>query len=258
MFTLNMSDCHVWSINNYAEALRFHEKGKPLRNIPERHRIWGKETSKVMHSERRGDAIAFVYHSTDVVIWYPDDSYELDLRYTSRSTGIFANRFIPTGVYTLRECSVLQVKDTYHPAGTRLRIHADGRVEYPHHRPHFEIERIDAKVSRTLLKQTRYYEYLAWHKLMRAMLDSAPDTDDRGYSRIRLRGFVSADDAIRMLDDPDRWHDLMQSNYGAPADLRAALQRQFEWRGHAVFYTETRATLPSTMPFTSLGKWRVR
>jgi hypothetical protein len=251
MFALNMHGCAVWSLNNHAEALRFHDSCKPLRNNTLWRSIRGKEGSRSMYTRHTDGKVRFHYHDTDVVSWLPDDRLELNLSYTSRSTAEFARPFTPNHARIWREGYVLEYNGVYHPGGCKMILHPDGRVEYPGHRPLFHIQRTNAKLSRQLLAPTGYYAYRDWWKLMSPML--ADDCNDH-FARIKLRRRYTPWETLQMLAEPESWHGLMTSWGGSPDEVRKELQQYFKTQGHPVFYDETAETLPlSARP----EKWRV-
>jgi hypothetical protein len=242
MFGLNMNGCGVWAIDNYAEAAAFFERCPTSRGMRDGvHRaIRGKEGSRTMGVRMSGDNICFRYHSTDVVIWHPDNSYSIDLHYDSASTRTFANRFIPSGHYAAKQGHHLVVGGRVYPAMCRLTVSADGVVSGMRYK--FRRHTVDRKRARQILTETNFYAYKAWHDVMYPMIAGAlrPSWKQEHFHRDTLLGH---------LRTPDHWHDLMVSRDGDPEVLRAHLYATFNG-----YKEETVDTLPDNR---NIEKWRL-
>lgn len=85
---------------SYNDALTLWEHAEPFKSAPaHRQLVSDREYDKRM--ERDGDSIKFVYHRTAVVTWHGPGLFAI-VPWSSASTTIFANRFLPSGVHLLR------------------------------------------------------------------------------------------------------------------------------------------------------------
>jgi hypothetical protein len=241
-----MYSCAVRSINNHAEAVAFYEscKIKGGHDYGDERPIKGKENSKQMHVRIRknGDAV-FKYHHTDVVRWRPDDSYEIE-GYRSRSTCSFANCFIPVSHYLTKETTRLQIGSwsdgvTYPVVGSATVYGDNVQTDAV-----FVREVVNRKAAKGILAQTRYSEYRDWYNVMFPMVrDTLPPSWQRKW--------YSPIDMMAMLNDVDRWHDIMMSTGGNPAAVREMLYRD---SGDRAYTTVQAATLPVSK---ANNTWRV-
>jgi hypothetical protein len=240
MFGLNMYGCAVSYLNNYAEAVRFYDSCPTRRGMSER-KIRGKEGSRAVSVYMHNDEVRFRYHYTDVVVWYPDNSYHVDLNYTSPSTCEFANRFTPRRHYAGGSGKFLVVGATAHPATCRLRVSATGEVSEG--RTQFVREVVDRKRARIACETTGFNAYRKWHKLMFPMVqDSLPPMWKRDW-------FPEVSVLNVLLPDPNRWHELMVSAHSIE-QVRAIIYAKM-----GVFDTVTAKTLPYS--HNTVSKWRV-
>lgn len=224
MFGLNMSGCPVWSINTFAQAAAFFEFCPTQRGTDER-KIKGKEGSKAMgvRMTHDGGAVAFRYHCTNVVVWYRDGSYNINLSYNSRSTCEFGNRFIPRGHYADKQGHRLLIDDTVYPAGCQLTVSADGVVSGMLYQ--FRRTTVNRKRARQILLGSNYHAYKAWRETMLPMLaDSLPP--------LWRRQKLSNSAVVTHLQSSDLWHELMLSMDGNPENIRSHLYAQFEGYDH--------------------------
>ena len=245
MFGLSMHDCPVGSINSHAEAVVFYNSCKIKRGHDhgDERPIRGKERS-AMGVRITDNIVKFRYHHTDVVSWYPDNSFRIEV-YTSKSTCAFAECFTPRGTYMTKSGEVLRHNGTYHPLLGKLTVHADGRVEQWYPDTCFGISRTDRRKGKEALCRTRYAEYRTWQNVMWAMLASGGA--HRKYSWQVER------DALAMLADESRWHELMMSHVGVPDALRKLIYKHAD----DVFYTEYADALAGDISWSALSKWRV-
>lgn len=243
MFGLSMHDCHVWRLDNHAEAVKFHNACRVKRGRLETDErpILGKERSNMGVRIAADGSVRFRYHNTDVVTWYPEDSFKIEV-WTSRSTCEFANRFLPYGTSMLREGRILEHGDKYYPLYDSITIHADGRVEQGCETTCFAIRRIDRRKGKAALARTRYAEYRQWHDIMWPMVQ-----EGRRYH------WNVEQDYANCLADEEKWHSLMMSYAGDPETLRKSIYRD----AGDVFYDEKVPSLPTDIHWSTLGKWRV-
>jgi len=240
MFGLSMHGCASRDINNHAEAVAFYESCKIKRghDYGDERPIRGKEGSKSMSVRIYQGAVKFRYHNTDVVVWRPDDSYEIEA-WSSASTCTFANRFLPEGHYLTRETKVLFDGGVYHPVLRGIRRHKDGTTE-AQDKPVFRIQRIDKAAAKAVLAKTRYAEYRDWYKVMWPMVRD----NGRGYIHFTPL------EVLGHLSDENLWHDLIiSSNASSPDDIREVLYSYFRPYTH-----ETQKTLPRDVNYT---RWDV-
>ena len=235
MFGLNMYSCAVRSINNHAGAVAFYERC-PLKrghDHGDERRIKGKESSKQMSVRiRKNGDVAFKYHNTDVVTWRPDNSYVVD-SYSSRSTCEFANCFLPGSHFLTKECSRLHIGGwsigTVYPISDTATVHG----EHVKSDAVFTRDVVDRVGAKEVLARTRYAEYRDWHNVMFPMVrNDLPRSGERAW--------FSPQQTLELLEDADRWHDLMMGKQGTPPHIREML------------YHDDRATAYTTMQETSL------
>ena len=237
MFGLNMYSCAARSINNHAEAVAFYESCKTKRGHDhgDERRIKGKESSKQMSVRiRKNGDVAFKYHDTDVVTWRPNNSYVVH-GWASQSTATFASTFMPHNHFMSRECQRLQIGSwsdgTVYPVWRSVTVYGD-TVQT---NGVFARQVVDRKAARVVLARTRYAECRDWYNVTIPMMrDSMPPSWNR--KRYSPSEFVS------MLDDTDRWLDIMLSVGGTPDAVREMLYRN---SGDEVYITVTEATLPA-------------
>lgn len=222
MFALRMSGCAVWSINDFAEALAFYEKCKPIEGDDGYRRVKGKEGSKQMsvYMTVARDSVRFRYHHTDVVVWRRDNSYSLNLQYGSVSTAIFANRFIPKDHAVLRQGHVIQAHGHLWPTRhSRVTVLPDDEVTGIERE--FVKQQVNRLRAKEALKQTRYGEFSRWHKVMSNMLE------DNGKLKRRYRFIGNNQTMLELLETEEGWHDLLLEK-DSLVQLRGAIYEKFE------------------------------
>ena len=245
MYGLSMHGCSVSSIRSHTEALAFYNSCKVKRGHDhgDERPIRGKERS-AMGVHISENVVKFRYYCTDVVSWYPDNSFRIEV-YTSNSTCAFANCFTPFRTIMIKTGAMLMHGDHIYPLLGSLTVHADGRVvqEYPD--TCFGIRRTDRRKGKEALARTRYAEYRAWHNVMWPMVS--------GGGAYRKYVWQVERDALDMLADESRWHDLMMTTTGNPDTLRKLIYRE----ANDVFYAEYADTLPRDMSWHTLSNWIV-
>ena len=246
MYGLSMHDCAVSSINSHAEAVAFYNSCKIKRGHDhgDERPIRGKERSNMSVRISANGAVHFKYHYTDVVSWYPDDSFNIGV-YTSNSTGTFADCFTPYRTCMIKTGSMLMHGDHIYPLRGSLTVHADGRVMQEQEDTCFGISRTDRRKGKEALARTRYAEYRAWQNVMWPMVS--------GGGAWRKYVWQVERDALDMLKDESRWHELMMSTIGDPSNLRKLIYLEAD----DVFYTEYADRLPRDMRYHTLNKWSV-
>lgn len=245
MFGLSMHGCKVSSINSHAEAVAFYNSCKVKRGHDhgDERPIRGKERSN-MSVRITDNVVKFRYHNTDVVSWYPDNSFRIET-WESNSTCEFARVFTPRGTSMTKQGQVLEHNDTYYPLRGSLTVHADGRVVQGYPGTCFSIVRTDRRKGKEALANTRYAEYRQWYNVMWPMVR---DTAWLGYNWDVERFYED------YLADEDRWHDLMMTAIGDPNILRKLIYRD---AADSPFHTEYADTLPGNTSWHTLSKWSV-
>jgi hypothetical protein len=246
MFGLSMRNCAVQGINSHAEAAAFYNSCKIKRGYDhgDERPIRGKERSDMSVRISPNGAVRFKYHHTDVVSWYPDNSFRV-ATYRSNSTCAFAGCFTPRRTHMTKTGTVLAHGDVYYPLRGSLTVHADGRVEQEYADTCFGIPRTDRRKGKEALARTRYAEYRAWHNVMWPMALGGGSA--RRYSwEVELR-------VLELLANEAGWHELMMATIGDPNNLRKLI---YSLSG-GVFYTEYADTLPRNTSWHALSKWSV-
>jgi hypothetical protein len=223
MFGLKMSGCTVYALNTYAEAAAFHDNCPTSGGMRDGlHRaISGKTGSKIMGVRMTaGGPVSFRYHSTDVVVWYPDGTYEVDLTYTSSSTCAFANRFIPKGCYATTSARQFVAPSGTYPAGVKLRVTPDGAVTaMSRTAPRFRKKMVNRDRAKRSLQESGAADYLRWYKTM------YPLVRDSAHSQL---GGLDKSDLCEMFADPDRYHRLIMHPSGRPPRVREIVYERYD------------------------------
>jgi hypothetical protein len=237
MFGLNMSGCAVWNINNYQEARDFYNRCVPTRRgEPAFRKIKGKEGSSAMCVYIENEAVKFQYHRTNVVSWYPDNTYRLDVGYDSRSTAAFANRFVPAGHRVERQGHELHVPGWIYPTKYATPfVTDDGMVSGSERK--FVKKLVNRKRAKAALQATSYHDYVHWYKTMWPLVKD---------NKMKLYQW-NEPEVVLMLNDMECWYELMVSGNGCPSEVRYAVY------GQANVYDEIREDrLPAG---TDTGRW---
>ena len=247
-FGLNMYHCAVSSISNHAEAVAFYERCpvKGGHDYGDERRIKGKESSRQMSVRiLKNGYVAFKYHATDVVTWRPDNSYVIE-SYASRSTCVFANRFIPPRHWLTKEGSHLGIgawdTGTVYPVLRSATVRGD-HVET---KAMFTRQVVDRKGAKQVLAGTRYAEYRDWYNVMFPMVR---DTMPRSWQR----KWWTPNELMEMLNDPDQWYAIMTGSTGTPYQVREVLYREMY---HTAYTTVRAATLPAIKANNTWGVTR--
>jgi hypothetical protein len=245
-FGLSMYHCTVSSINSHAEAVAFYNSCKVKRGHDhgDERPIRGKERSSMSVRISANGAVHFKYHHTDVVSWYPDNSFKIGV-YTSNSTCTFADCFTPRRTHMTKTGTVLMHGDLIYPLLGSLTVHADGRVIQERQDTCFAIGRTDRRKGKEALARTRYAEYRTWYNVMWPMV--------KGTVVYLKPTWQVEREAFDMLADEAQWHDLMMSVIGNPNTLRELIYSEAD----DVFYTEYADTLSRDTSWHTLIKWKV-
>jgi hypothetical protein len=205
-----MHGCAVWKINNYEQAVSFYNRCEPVkRNNPTVRKIRGKETSRVMNVRLDDGVVRFRYHDTDVVSWFPDNTYMLDLTYESRSTQEFSYHFIPNRHYVLSLGREIQVNGWLYPTLNKtVKVTADGVVTPTG----FKYVKwfINRERAKEVLSKTKYRKYQRWYNTIWPVVRES----------ITRKCVYSLNDALNLLADETKWYDLMESYCGMPDTIR--------------------------------------
>jgi len=191
-----------------------------------------------------GTDVVFRYHRTDVIRWHKDGSYTMDTGgYRTRSTCEFASKFMPHRHYVEKEASHLRINgDIYPIAGHKVAVSADGTPS-GEGLGVFVKRTVNRKKAKVLLDRLGYPAYRQWYETMFPMVrDTLPPTWRRDH--------IAAGYVEMALKDPEKWHELMVSNSGTPAQVR---EMMYEIHGdrHGVWDYEQRDSV------TDQQGWRV-
>lgn len=197
----------------------------------------GHETGFTGISRHDNGDIVFTYHQTDVVTWHPGNSVTLDLSYRSVSTGVFANRFVPTEVSVRSECSYIVVSGKYYAPRDHVHIVIEDRVPRLSNPARDTIplrkERLDREATKAVLAKTGYAAFREWYMLSAPLLGLDKLHRDRG-------AFVS--DIPAALEDRQQYMNLLNSpqfGFGLRPESFLSHIRDTLYRGHDVHVTET-------------------
>lgn len=245
MFGLNMQHAMVGLISSHADAREAYDKAKPRRGEDpgDERRIPGKETSRQMgvRITREGN-VAFRYHRTDVVTWYPDDRCVVET-YTSRATCEFANRFLPMYTGLIDTGDKLRHGDWIYPIVYHATIYPDGTVApYRANVRLVRHDKINRETAKRVLAKTNYAEYRKWYKVMSAMVEMPYPL-----------AYISQSAAVEKLRDKAEWHSLMLSDRGQPDALRKVLYLYAD-AGDNPYEVEAHERLPADTKRTT--RWR--
>jgi hypothetical protein len=242
----------VRRLNTYAEAAALFDKAKLRKNT------YGRSGTHAMPrhsahftglSKSHDGTICFIYHSTEVVQWHPDNTCTLDLNYESQSTAAFADRFMPRGAGISGECKALRSGDAYYKPGAQVRLDAEGRLTHASEdtRPIARV-RVDRKKANKAMEVSGLKDFLAWYKPMAALL---------GNEQMH-RGQPGWPDTLVALLDRDQWENLRVSagiaDYGAEVPAVEKELRKIVYEEHDAYYTEEHASAPDYGSFTAWVK----
>ncbi len=168
----------------------------------------------------RGDgAIEFIYHRTSVVTYKPDGTCILDLRWTSRSTAHFANRFCPSVVSPMNEGEIIQYEHMYYTHRGLVTVHPDRTISGT-----APITRrvLNRKRAKETLLSVGFKDFAAYYKTLFSVWGPA------------LHGQFYAgrmEDTVECIRDPERWDEVVRARTLKPrgflADLRGRLYRHY-------------------------------
>jgi hypothetical protein len=201
--------------------------------------IKGKVGSKVMGVRLSGERVLFRYHSTDVVVWCPDNSYAVDLTYDSQSTGEFARRFVPAGHNPVHTCKGYEIGDRVYPGIGVVRVGADGSVDTGNRV--FSRRKINRARAKVLLDECGYREFAEWCSVMKPML-----TDEALNTMSLYLGEV-----VALLRSPPDYHTLLLSRFGNLDVLRKEI---YDLSPNEAYERVQKPHLP---PMGSMSKWSV-
>src|SRR5574343_1753561 len=112
-FSLNMNG--VRYVQSYSNALWTWDKAQKQRPSGAGERqIPGHNRPSTGISRLSDGTIKFIYHSTAVVIYEPDNTCRIDLSYGSRSTVIFAKKLCPASVVPYKEGEIVQWRGRFY------------------------------------------------------------------------------------------------------------------------------------------------
>jgi len=196
------------NIASYSEALALYERAderKKGTSAAGERKLPGHKTNFTGIS-KYGDDIAFVYHSTDVVRWRPDNTCTVDLSYKSASTCVFADRFSPWRVRFEREGAIVRANDhRYYKVGGsgKVRLNADGLLTHPREDTEpFVQTTVNRERAKVASDKTNLTAFLKWYRMMTQM---------RGYSSHKGPWPTGYEGFEQSLANDTLWGDLLNS-----------------------------------------------
>lgn len=183
------------SIRCYADALRIWETAKPWRNQCAEYdfRPLSPSRKDYLKIHKDGETIRLRYHYTDCVVYWPDNSVEIEA-YSSQSTNTFVRSLAPHGFEPdfIKAITILWVPMLWESGRavvkTGLRFPyrtntlkfrpAPYKSTYPLHwelhpdsaTPEPFVQRtMDRKQAKLALQDTNYYDFLPWSNAVRSM-----------------------------------------------------------------------------------------
>jgi len=202
-------------VMTYDAAVAMYNKATPWRGEdPEGERPLPQKRARDYGVRMDGTDVVFRYHRTDVIRWHMDGSYTMDTGgYRTRSTGEFATKFMPRTHYVEKEATHLRINGEIWPiAGHKVTVSADGTPS-GEGLGVFVKRTVNRKKAKVLLDRLGYPAYRQWYETMSPMVR---DTLDRPSQRKNVVG----GEVEAWLKDPEKWHELMVSNGGTPAQVR--------------------------------------
>jgi len=205
-------------VRNYEDAVAFYNKAaeKPWRVTSQTNKYHFNDYAfpgKRQHScgvRKVGENIIFRLHSTDVIIWRPDNSVRVDV-WHSQSTCHFINHFthgvwisLHNNGYVLRH---YDDNTTATPIRDDFTIFADGTIGETEPAV-FVLQRVQRDLTKKLRESVRYPEFAKWRKIMEPLL--APHRDWR--ARWKLEGEVSSIGLSECLRNEEHWPLLVNAN----------------------------------------------
>lgn len=197
------------SLENYEQALAYWKAIVPWRgrSDDDPKPIESRSKKHATIRKQRDGSIACQLHSTDVVLYNPDGSIDLQ-PYPSVSTDAFANAILPHGVRTSFNAGHIFVlyegRSRHYQTGyssthvLRLR-RVDGGWDVQNAKP-WKVPVIDQKAARGYLKQTRYHEFKQWWEMRDVMEHTSTSPDNWRYAD---RRHMTA--AELMAGGPELW-----------------------------------------------------
>ena len=243
---------NVRRLNTYAEAAALFDKAKLRGNT------YGRSGTHAMPrhsanfsglSKDHDGTVCFIYHSTTVVQWHPDNTCTLDLSYESQSTAVFADRFMPRGASIGGECKALCSGDAFYKPRARVRLDVDGRLTHASEDTYpITRVRIDRKKANKAVEVSGLKDFLAWYKPMAALL---------GNEQMHRENHNVPDIQAALLDR-DQWEFIRTSSrvagYTAEVPAVDKALRKAVYEEHDAYYTEEHASAPDYGSFTAWVK----
>ena len=235
-------------VTTHDAAVAMYNKATPWRGEdPDGERPLPEKRSRDYGVRMDGTDVVFRYHRTDVIRWHKDGSYTLDTGgYRTRSTGEFASNFMPQRHWLQKEASHLRIGDRIYPiAGHKVTVSADD-VPSGEGLGEFVKRTVNRKKSKVLLDRLGYPAYRQWYETMFPLVrETLPSRYRRDYL---AEGYVEA-----ALKDPEKWHELMVSNGGTPAQVREMMYSVYGYY-EGVWNYDRRDSVANTHGYTVRGK----
>ena len=148
----------------YKDVSQYYDKCKERTNSPIGERKLKDHATAFTGIRKRGDNYLLRYHSTDVVVWTPDKV--LVTPYCSRSTGTFAERFLPRSISVRATDDHFFIRDRDDKVWAAhvgpFQMSHDGSILTPGRMAGFAKRSLNRKKTRELLARTRYADFREW------------------------------------------------------------------------------------------------
>jgi len=242
MFGLSMRG--VSSVTSYAEAVAMFERAqaKPQRPADSGDfKIPGK-ASKITGISMRNGEVRFTYHTTAVVMWFPDGTCTVDLSYESFSTATFANKFTPAGIGIHGEADVVSVgtwrEGKYYAHCGSVTIRPDGTLEGTRA---IRSKRLNRKRAATALATENFAAFAAYY---------TPLHDFWG-NQLHMGEDIASHRMLAMMRDPEQWDALARCYLRHSTSVLPRL-REMVYELHGAYDTKEKEFAPS---YNTMRKW---
>jgi len=207
-------------VRSHADAVDMYNKATAWRGEdPDGERPLPQKRSRDYGVRMDGTDVVFRMYHTDVVTWHKDGSHTVNNGgYHTNSTCAFASNFMPNRHWLQKDATHLRIGDRIYPiAGHKVTVSADG-VPSGEGLGEFVKRTVNRKKSKVLLEAQGYPAYRDWYNTMFPMVrETLPPTWQRKYAPA---SYIEA-----ALKDPEKWHELMMSQSGTPAQVREMMYR---------------------------------
>jgi len=205
-------------IGSYADALKKWTETKPIRGRDDNVRPLGPRSKHGhLNIRMKGDNVALRLYHTDIIVWHPDDTFDVD-GYNSISTDMVFGRLAPRGVTSQFACSGYSVLWFGRRWGDdRARGYAlkNGRAHIIHDKKgnwmidpktppvKFEQSYVERSVARAQLEKTNYHEFQTWVTAKDKLVDD--------WGLIGHASQIGYDEWLTLLANRKQWDRLVLS-----------------------------------------------